>query len=105
MSGTNGQCPTCGRCDPDWTALASKHLMANGAKARQRTSIEDRTAKYRDWRRTLNRQLYVSDIDQMEWRIVDDEVEPVALLELTRIDGDLPIPPTYLAHILDRMYK
>lgn len=100
------QCPTCGRCDQDWTAPGSKALLLlDGTKARQRSSTEDRTVRYRDWRRTLGRALYVNDVDQLEWRMVDEQVQPVGVLELTRVDGSVPVPPSYLARILDRVQR
>ena len=35
--------------------------------------------------------------------MVDGAVKPVAVLELTRVDGSVPVPPTYLQRILDRI--
>lgn len=98
------QCPTCGRCDQDWTAPASRQTtLLEGVKAAQHRSTEDRTRVYREWRRTLGPGLYVNDVDHVEWRMVDGHVVPVALLELTRVNGLAPVPPTYLDRILDRM--
>jgi hypothetical protein len=43
------------------------------------------------------------DVDQVEWRR-DEEGEPypVATIELTRVDGNRPVPASYLQKILDR---
>ena len=55
-------------------------------KPRRLDSREDRSLDYRDWRRTFASSSYVMDIDQVEYRIVDDEFIPVAVIELTRTD-------------------
>jgi hypothetical protein len=67
-------------------------MLFDGTKARQHRSNEDRAALYRDWRRTFGPHLYVNDIDHVEWRMVERRVEPVAVLELTRVDGSVPVP-------------
>lgn len=97
------ECPTCGRCSQDWSAPASRQLTDEGTKARQYANTEDRTAQYRDWRRKLGRDLYVSDIDQLEWRMVNNTVTPVGVLELTRVNGSKEVPQTYLDAILKRI--
>lgn len=55
-------------------------------KPRRLESREDRGLDYRDWRRTFKSSSYVMDLDQVEYRIVDGEFIPVAVLELTRTD-------------------
>ncbi len=71
-----------------------KKLTASGAKARQRSDNEDRTLAYRDWRREVvgrghrRSTCYTSDLDQIEYIIVDNIPIPVAILELTRYDHD-----------------
>lgn len=80
-------------------------------------SKEDRSAGYREWRRHLGGGTYVLDVDQVEWRKVEVEIQkgyrhtyllPVATIELTRrdkppwADDTWPIPTTYLQTILDR---
>jgi hypothetical protein len=63
---------------------------------------EDRTAVYRRFRRTI-RQAGATDFDQVEWRYNDHKnLVPVALLELTRVDGNMPVPAGYLNAILAR---
>ena len=74
---------------------------AAGAKAHQRDDKEDRTIAYRIWRREVGGSPYTSDVDQVEWVVVDGEVVPAAVLELTRIDHER-IGPAYLQAILDR---
>lgn len=65
-----------------------------GIKGRQIYGAEDRSCDYRDYRRSIaiggdrHSTAYTSDIDQIEYIIIDDEVYPVALLELTRYDFD-----------------
>jgi hypothetical protein len=97
------QCPTCGRIDKDWANPNTRHLAISGAKSLQRDP-EDRLIAYRTWRRTIGRQAYVNDVDQLEWRAVNGQPRLVAILELTRVDGEssIPVPPTYFTKILDR---
>ena len=65
------QCPTCGRMSEDWSANREA-----GSKRSQRVDAHiDRCFDYRVWRRSLGRRLYVNDIDQVEYRIVDDVIE------------------------------
>lgn len=63
----------------------------------------DRIHAYREWRRTLGSGLWWLDIDSVEWRMVNDELKPVATTELTvREPWPDPMPDSYLAAILDR---
>lgn len=56
-------------------------------KGRQRPRGEpDRTEDYRNWRHTFGNKQYVMDLDQVEYKIVDDKIIPCAVLELTRTD-------------------
>ena len=99
------QCPQCGRIRENWGNEDTKALAITMNKGKQRKDTEDRAASYRAWRWTLGGGCYVSDIDHVEYRIVGDEIKPVALLELTRVDGDRLIPNKYLSSILDRFKK
>jgi len=92
-----------------------KKKTASGAKARQRPDTEDRSLVYRDWRREVvgkgkgRSTCYTSDIDQIEYVIVNNQVVPTVLLELTRYDFDEYDGPSqnwekYLAAILDRYF-
>lgn len=71
-----------------------KKTTASGAKAYQREDKEDRTLLYRNWRREVvskgsrRSTCYTSDLDQIEYVIINDEVHPVAIFELTRYDDD-----------------
>ena len=91
------QCPTCGRHAQDWT----QGRDTSEAKSLQRDT-EDRAAPYRSWRRTLRKDFYVTDLDQVEYRIVNEKVDPLAVLEITRIDGERPPNDNYLKAITDR---
>jgi len=93
------QCPTCGRVAEDWTT------KPDGQKVRGRKDNEDRTVDYTAWRRKWNRSSYVSDIDQVEWRVRDGQIIPVAVLELTRLDGDMMPRPAYFDAIINRFTK
>lgn len=99
------QCPTCGRIGDDWGNDETKSLAITMNKGKQRSDTEDRAATYRKWRWGIGGGCYVSDIDHVEYRIVKGELKPVALLELTRVDGNRPIPETYLSSILARFRK
>jgi hypothetical protein len=45
------------------------------------------------------------DIDQVEWRVIDEVPTPVAMLELSRVDGNVHLPPSYMKAVLDRFNK
>ncbi len=90
------QCSKCGRVREDWSE------NRNQIKGRQRSDTEDRLLEYRRWRFTWGGGTFVSDIDQLEWRIVDGQVQPKAILELTRLDGDREPPILYFNNILKR---
>jgi hypothetical protein len=94
------QCPTCGRVSEDWS-----NNRDSGIKGKRRGDSEDRAQAYRDWRMGIGGGLYVMDIDQVEWRLVGDHPSPVALVELTRVDGNMKIPQTYLDAIVARFTK
>lgn len=95
------QCPTCGRVSEDW---AARNIEKN-YKGKQRKDSEDRICDYRSWRHTFGNGMYVNDIDQLEWRIIDGKHTPVALIELSRIDGNMKIPQKYLEAVLNRFKK
>lgn len=67
----------------------------------------DRTIDYRKWRRSLAQHMYGTDIDIVEWRVVDGEIKPILVLELTRLDEDGPkwLSPKYLDAIIHRFTK
>jgi len=104
------QCPTCGRIRETWGNEDTKHLAigmtGNAVKGKQRSDNEDRIASYRSFRFSFGViGSYVSDIDHLEYGIIDGIVTPYAILELTRIDGDIPIRGGYLSKILERFTK
>ena len=73
-------------------------------KGKHLPGTEDRIAAYRQWRWDF-RSAYVSDIDQLEWRVIDGKVVPVLLLELTRFDGDNQPGQGYLDAITARFRR
>ena len=94
------QCPTCGRVPVDWVNRAP------GGKGRQTADRGDRQAAYNDWRWWKSGGYYVCDIDQLEWRIIDGAIRPVAYLELSRVDGNVSIEASsYKARALERMQR
>lgn len=89
----------------DWFDEETKQLAASGAKAHQRKDREDRTLGYKNWHRSLGPGLYVIDVDQVEYRIDrDGNVNIIALLELTRMDGNGSPSKSYLDSILQRFW-
>jgi len=93
------QCPTCGRVSEDWSQRSGL------IKGRQRKDVEDRTIEYRNWRHGFGGGCYVTDVDQLEWRMVDSEIRLVASIELSRIDGNVAIPDSYHDAVLTRFMK
>jgi hypothetical protein len=86
----------------DWKSEESVE-RADGTKTVQRPDTDqDRTAKYRLWHRSFGSDVYVNDLDQIEWRMVDGNVVPVAHIELSRVDGNRDVPFTYLEAAWDR---
>lgn len=95
------QCQHCGRMKEDW-----KTNRPAGTKQMQRGDNEDRVRAYLDWhKRSLPASCYGNDFDSIEWRIKDGKWYAVALLELTRLDGNVNPPPSYFESILNRMTK
>jgi hypothetical protein len=78
--------------------------IAEVFKDRQRDDNEDRCAIFRDWLRDHNTPC--QDVDLMYYWMRDEEVVPVAILEITRRDdiGCDP-PPSYFQAILDRYHN
>ncbi len=48
----------------------------------------DAAKGYKAWHRTLDRTLYMSDVDTIEWRFVGGRLVPVAVIELTTFSDD-----------------
>ncbi len=103
---SDGQCPTCGRMDRDWSQREAEERDSQGHKALlggDGSFKEDRAAAYRRWRYTLGKGVWAMDVDQVEWRRDESgDPHPAATIELTRVDGNVRVPGTYLAKILDR---
>ncbi len=101
------QCPTCGHINRDWSCEGK----VTDEAGRKIDSLdlpdkkEDRGAAYAAFRRPLGLGV-VMDFDQVEYRRdANGDLVPAALLELTRVDGNIPVPKTYLAAILARYQK
>ncbi len=88
-----------------WASQDSKTVDETGAKIKQTKSKEDRTADYREWRWNCTNSGYVTDVDHVEWRVVNGVLKPVALFELTRVDRDIVPHQNYLNSIIDRFIK
>ena len=92
-------CPTCGRAAHDWKT------RTEGTKGYQRKDREDRTLDYRTWHRSLPARCLFCDVDSIEWRVVDGVPQPAAVVELSRIDGALPLPESYLKAVVTRVLE
>ncbi|EFM09528.1 hypothetical protein PaecuDRAFT_3575 [Paenibacillus curdlanolyticus YK9] len=79
-----------------------KKLTESKAKAHQRSDQEDRALGYKNWHRGLKRNLYMLDVDSIEWRVRDGELIPVGVMEITRTDSDQQIGTAYLDKIIER---
>lgn len=81
--------------------MLEKKLNSDGTKAYQRgDDREDRSLIYRNWHRTL-KEFIMFDVDTIEWRYRNNELIPVAIIELTRTDSE-NVGEKYLQAILDR---
>lgn len=65
----------------------------------------DRLKPYRDWHRTLGKDLYCMDIDQLEYRIIDDVFTPVAIIEMSLIETEHEIGRGYCQKAWDRAWN
>ncbi len=100
------QCRTCGHITRDWSKEGVVLDDTGHHKGWQLPTKEDRSLPYRNWRRKLTFPGAVTDIDQVEWRYrADGSSCAVALLEITRVDGNERVPPSYFQNILLRMYQ
>ena len=90
------QCPTCGRVSEDWGA------NREALKGHQRIDTDDRLADYRSWRFSWGGGAFVSDLDQIEWRMDGGAIRPVAIFEMTRLDGNMTPPRGYFIAIEKR---
>lgn len=79
-----------------------KKLTGSGAKAHQRTDVEWRSQPYSDWHRTLDRSLFMLDVDFIEWRFRNGQMIPVGVMEITRVDTGKEVNSGYLSAILSR---
>lgn len=100
------QCPFCGHIKRDWSDSSERETNDLGHKigsAQLPNFREDRIAAYRIFRRTI-KQAGATDFDQVEWRFDRDrKAYPAALFEMTRLDGNRPVPQSYLDSVLNRI--
>ncbi len=102
-------CAACGAPKTDWRSRTGPDTKAGGGKRIGNREHEDSSRGYRAWRGEVSKgnKLYQGDIDQVEWRLVrpDMHVEPVALIELTRISGAPNPPRSYFESIMARLVE
>lgn len=81
----------------------AKVVNDNGGKMYQRKDTEDRALPFRMWLREISTPMCM-DLDMMFFKVVDDEeLEPVAMMEITRTDTKETCD-AYLAAILHRFF-
>lgn len=79
--------------DFDPTYKDSQRKSTHGGKGRQVIDREDRLYDYRLFREEIPAPPYPSDIDFVEYRIIDGRVVPVGILEMTCMN----FPPPHAA--------
>ena len=81
---------------------------SSGGKARVHPPSSDNSRIYLDWRYGWGQGRYTNDVDSVEWRVVDNNLVPVAVLELTKHGGQWGWPASpkdeYLNQILQRYH-
>jgi hypothetical protein len=82
-----------------------KKLTGSGAKAYQRDDTSSRIKPYSDWHRTLDKRLYMADVDFIEWRYRNNELVAVGVMEVTRVDMGIEVNQGYLEKIVQRYEK
>ena len=82
-----------------------KKLTDSGAKSYQRGDMEDRSKEFRDFHRSLDKTLYATDLDLIEWRYINGVLTPVGVLEITRVDQGKQVNDQYKSEILKRYDK
>lgn len=50
----------------------------------------------------MDRSLYATDLDLIEWRYINGVLTPVGVLEITRVDQDKEVNDKYKSEILSR---
>jgi len=74
-------------------------LLAIPAKGKQ---TNKKTTPYSDWHRTLDRSLYMVDIDGLQVRYIDGRLCVVGVIEETSVRDDHIVNDTYLNNIVWR---
>ncbi len=99
--------PGVGGAMTTWRDDGTRKLTSKGDKAIQLegSENEERTWRYRKWRRNVGDGCYAADVDFIEWRFINGQLEPVALIELSRIDGEPGPALGYFQAVLDRLAR
>ncbi len=79
-----------------------KKTTDSGSKAYQREDTEWRAKPYSDWHRTLDKSLFMTDVDFIEWRFINNELTAVGVMEVTRVDINKEVNQVYLDNIIHR---
>lgn len=103
MTITEWQCQRCGAVAPNangsgYSDGTSPKMEASGGKAIQREVWEDRARAHNEWRRGQGFGC-TCDIDLVEWTRWRGRLEPVMVLELTLVPGELEVPQSYFGNI------
>jgi len=71
-----------------------KTLKAPENQKQFNVGLEDRELLYREWRMKL-RKGHVQNIDQYEYAIIDEEIIPVSIIELSKAESPVEYPDAY----------
>lgn len=83
-----------------------KKITESGAKAEQRQDNDPREKLFQRWHRTLDKSWHFSDIDGVGWELVNNNLTPAFILDVTLADDNIQcVNSTYLNAITDRMFK
>lgn len=86
----------------NWASKDSRKLTSDGVKATQMEGRDDHHKDYVEWHKKLGGECYAQDVDQVEWRNIDGYFEPIAVLEITSVESDAPVPDSYRRNTLMR---
>jgi hypothetical protein len=84
----------------DWSDPSLRVVNEFGSKARIGTA----KSAYSEWRRTIGHKCYATDIDWIEWRSINGQKVPVAVIDTTHYHHELA-DETYRINALTRFNR
>ncbi|PKN12747.1 MAG: hypothetical protein CVU69_05130 [Deltaproteobacteria bacterium HGW-Deltaproteobacteria-4] len=84
-----------------------KIINDQGSKSVQRSDKGhvDRSENYLKWHREQGRELYMQDIDCIEYKFINGEVVPLSVNEITMVESGIAVTTNYLNAIVDRFNR